>query len=69
MKKKVTVKSDYLDPRWQKKRLEVMEKAGFKCRCCGDTQDAATEHALSFICSDCLTIARNIQTDNYEMNR
>lgn len=25
-----------LDPRWQKKRLEIMERAGFKCEQCWD---------------------------------
>ena len=25
------------DPRWQKKRLEIMEKAGWRCRECGAT--------------------------------
>ncbi len=25
------------DPRWQKKRLEIMERDKFTCQCCGDT--------------------------------
>lgn len=25
------------DPRWQKKRLEVMEQAGWMCQICGDS--------------------------------
>lgn len=27
---------DYLDPRWQKKRLEILERDGFKCTECMD---------------------------------
>lgn len=30
------------DPRWQKKRLEIMNRAGFKCEKCGE--DKATLH-------------------------
>jgi hypothetical protein len=30
------------DPRWQKKRLEIMNRAGFKCETCND--DKATLH-------------------------
>ena len=26
------------DPRWQKKRLEIMERDGFRCRDCGDDE-------------------------------
>jgi hypothetical protein len=32
----------YKDPRWQKKRLEVLEKANWKCRDCGSS--TATLH-------------------------
>jgi len=32
------------DPRWQKKRLEIMEKDNFKCRDCGDSQNTLSVH-------------------------
>ena len=32
------------DPRWQKKRLEVMQSAGFKCESCGDTEEELHVH-------------------------
>ncbi len=38
--------SEYLeklkDPRWQKKRLAVMERAGWKCQCCSETKKTLT---------------------------
>jgi hypothetical protein len=33
-----------LDPRWQKKRLEVMERAGFECESCGAGDKTLTVH-------------------------
>lgn len=33
---------DYLHPRWQEKRLRIMERDGFACRSCGDA--ASTLH-------------------------
>lgn len=32
------------DPRWQKKRLEVMERDGWKCSLCGDTEGTLSVH-------------------------
>jgi len=32
------------DPRWQKKRLRVMERDGFKCRDCGDEKETLHVH-------------------------
>lgn len=32
------------DPRWQKKRLEVMQRDGFRCRDCGDTSNTLHVH-------------------------
>ena len=36
-----------LDPRWQKKRLEVLERAGWKCQAC--SQEAKTLHVHHLI--------------------
>lgn len=38
----------YRDPRWQKKRLEVMERAGFKCEACGRTDSPLAVHHLCY---------------------
>lgn len=29
----------YKDSRWQKKRLEIMQRDGFACQCCGKEED------------------------------
>lgn len=57
------------DPRWQKRRLEVLERGGFTCLCCGATDKKLEVHhayyisgrepwnypdaALVCVCSDC----------------
>jgi 5-methylcytosine-specific restriction endonuclease McrA len=56
------------DPRWQKKRLEVLERAGWACEDCGtDTKQLEVHHplylkgrepweynkSLMCLCSDC----------------
>lgn len=38
-----------LDPRWQKKRLEVFERAGFKCQCCGRGDLTLHVHHLVYL--------------------
>jgi hypothetical protein len=32
------------DPRWQKKRLEVFERDGWCCQCCGDSESPLNVH-------------------------
>lgn len=32
------------DPRWQKMRLKIMERDGFKCRCCGNEKVTLNVH-------------------------
>jgi len=57
------------DPRWQKKRLEIMQRDGFACCNCGDSESTLNIHhwyyqkatepwdypndALSCLCEDC----------------
>lgn len=55
------------DPRWQKRRLEIMQRDGFKCRDCGAVDKTlnvhhchyaktpwdADERALLTVCEDC----------------
>lgn len=36
------------DPRWQKKRLEVMESAGFKCARCGEEGEELNVHHVVY---------------------
>jgi hypothetical protein len=36
------------DPRWQKKRLEVMQRDGFKCAACGADDVTLNVHHLTY---------------------
>lgn len=46
-------KSNYatklLDPRWQKKRLEILHRDNFKCRECGTTDETLYVHHKNYI--------------------
>lgn len=37
------------DPRWQKKRLEVMQRDGFKCVSCGDDSETLHVHHCYYV--------------------
>ncbi len=37
------------DPRWQKKRLEVLQSKGFKCEDCGDTKKTLHVHHRYYV--------------------
>lgn len=39
-----TYREKLLDPRWQKKRLEVMQRANFRCEACGDGSSTLHVH-------------------------
>ncbi len=43
---------DYLeklkDPRWQKKRLEILERDGWKCMCCGNKDRTLHVHHIFY---------------------
>lgn len=41
---KSTFFAKYKDPRWQKKRLEIMERDGFKCTCCHSDEKTLNVH-------------------------
>lgn len=38
----------YKDPRWQKMRLEVLNRDGFKCQMCGSAEKTLHVHHLSY---------------------
>ena len=42
-------KKQYLDPRWQKKRLEILEKANWQCEICGNKDKTLHVHHKSYI--------------------
>lgn len=51
--KKYPEKSEYskklLDPRWQKKRLEILSRDEFKCQSCGDETNTLHVHHRMYI--------------------
>lgn len=63
----MTYKEKLLDPRWQKKRLKILERDGFMCLYCFDTDTTLHVHHLKYkknpwdvedeylqtVCSDC----------------
>lgn len=36
------------DPRWQKKRLKILERDEWKCKYCGDTETTLHVHHLQY---------------------
>lgn len=36
------------DPRWQKKRLEILNRDEFACRFCGDNKSTLNVHHISY---------------------
>ena len=36
------------DPRWQKKRLEILQRDNFKCMSCGETKDTLHVHHIRY---------------------
>lgn len=37
------------DPRWQKKRLEILERDDWCCQCCFDTENTLSVHHVKYI--------------------
>lgn len=44
-----TYSQKLLDPRWQRKRLEIMERDGFKCSNCEDDKEALRVHHTYYV--------------------
>lgn len=42
-------KEQLKSPKWQKKRLEIMERDGFQCQCCYDRDEELTVHHKKYI--------------------
>lgn len=48
MTKEVYAKK-FKDPRWQKKRLRILERDGFRCKLCGDDESTLHVHHRYYI--------------------
>lgn len=44
----IPYKEQLLDPRWQKKRLEILQRDGFTCQYCYDTKSTLHVHHLVY---------------------
>ena len=40
----MTYKEKLLNPKWQKKRLEIFERDDYSCQCCGDKENTLNVH-------------------------
>jgi hypothetical protein len=49
MPKASSYSEKFKDPRWQRKRLEVFERDGFKCRRCGTSDSQLHAHHFYYI--------------------
>lgn len=45
----MTYKEQLKHPKWQKKRLEIMNRDNFQCQCCMDKEDTLTVHHKKYI--------------------
>lgn len=75
MATKATYSEKLRDPRWQKRRLEIMQRAEFKCECCGDEKTEfhihhtkytgepwqAPDEALECLCRECHFIKEDLK--------
>lgn len=41
-------KEQIKSPKWQKRRLEIMQKDNFTCQLCGDTESMLNVHHLTY---------------------
>lgn len=48
MATKTAYQQKLLDPRWQKKRLEILSRDNWTCKCCGDSESTLHIHHLSY---------------------
>ena len=47
--KKIDFFDQYKDPRWQKRRLEIMQRDEFMCQCCYDPENTLNVHHKYYI--------------------
>ena len=75
MRTKTTYAEQLLDPRWQKKRLEVLSNAEFSCQYCGDGKSTLHVHHKQYIKgrqvweyenSQLISLCKNCHLDQHE---
>jgi hypothetical protein len=76
--------AERLDPRWQRKRLEIMQRDNFRCRACDGTENTLHVHhayyvkgrkcwdypafALKTMCEECHEIEHDFASDPPDNN-
>lgn len=58
----MTYKDKLLDPRWQKKRLEILDRDNFTCQMCGDTKSTLHVHHKEYLNNPWDAISSNLIT-------
>lgn len=61
--KKLSYIEQLRHPNWQRKRLEIMERDGFKCVCCGDAETTLNVHHKTYLKG---RLAWEYDDDNFE---
>lgn len=80
----ITYSEKLKDPRWQRKRLEIMKRDEFTCRKCGDNETQLHVHHKQYIngndpweydnkdlvtlCKDCHSIIEELRQENNDLN-
>jgi len=75
--------AERLDPRWQKKRLEILQRDAFKCTECGDEQSTLHVHhryyvkgrkcwqypmfAFTSLCEKCHNATHDSEDDDFQI--
>lgn len=83
MAKEKTYSEKLKDPRWQKRRLDILNRDKFTCTCCGDTTKTLhvhhiiykkgyevweyADHELITFCEDCHSEATRIKSEVKEL--
>jgi hypothetical protein len=45
----MTYKEKLLNPKWQKKRLEIFQRDNYACQCCGDKENTLNVHHRRYL--------------------
>lgn len=83
MATQTTYQKKLLDPRWQKKRLKILERDDWTCQRCGDSTSFLHVHHLSYgkepwdvsndllvtLCENCHYIVEQLQSEGNEIEK
>jgi len=80
----MTYKEQIKSPKWQRKRLLIMQRDDFKCQSCGDEETTLNVHHLKYknnchiadyddndlitLCTHCHVVAETLKTESKDLN-